>query len=188
MRADMAEQSTDRMDASSANKSQVKRMTLVDKLHEREGFGKTPADPGGGSRDLARMNSHRRLRRAARFVVAIALVSSAVVTVALVRESRSDAGSARYYGSVAAVPLRQPIVEMAARPDGNGYWLAASDGGVFTFGAARFYGSTGAIRLNQPIVGMASTRTGRGYWLVAADGGVFSFGDARFYGSTGRMR
>ena len=34
---------------------------------------------------------------------------------------------------------------MAATPDGRGYWLVASDGGIFTFGDAPFYGSTGAI-------------------------------------------
>ena len=38
-----------------------------------------------------------------------------------------------------------------------GYWLVASDGGVFAFGSAGFYGSTGSIHLNQPIVGMAAT-------------------------------
>ena len=69
--------------------------------------------------------------------------------------------------------------------DGKGYWLDASDGGIFTFGSAQFYGSMGGTRLNQPMVGMAATPTGRGYWLAAADGGVFSFGDARFYGSKG---
>ena len=67
----------------------------------------------------------------------------------------------------------------------RGYYLVASDGGVFTFGSAHFYGSTGAMTLNQPIVGMAVTPDHRGYWLVAADGGVFTFGDARFYGSLG---
>jgi hypothetical protein len=37
----------------------------------------------------------------------------------------------------------------------SGYWLVASDGGIFAFGDAVFHGSTGATRLNQPIVGMA---------------------------------
>ena len=74
---------------------------------------------------------------------------------------------------------------MAAMPDGNGYWLVASDGGIFSFGDAGFYGSTGSIHLNQPIVGMALIPDGHGYRLVASDGGVFSFGDAGFYGSTG---
>src|SRR6202034_2518623 len=67
----------------------------------------------------------------------------------------------------------------------HGYWLVASDGGVFSFGDARFHGSTGGVRLNKPVVGMVATPDGGGYWLVASDGGVFSFGDARFYGSTG---
>jgi ribosomal protein L24E len=76
---------------------------------------------------------------------------------------------------------------MASTPDGKGYWLVGSDGGIFTFGDATFYGSTGATVLNKPIVGMASTPDGKGYWLVASDGGIFSFGDATFYGSTGNL-
>ena len=70
----------------------------------------------------------------------------------------------------------------------EGYWLAGSDGGVFTFGPhINFYGSTGNVALNRPVVGMAATAGGRGYWLVASDGGVFAFGDAGFYGSTGNV-
>ena len=72
-------------------------------------------------------------------------------------------------------------------PTTPGYWLTASDGGIFAFGASTFYGSTGAIVLNQPIVGMAATPSRRGYWLVASDGGVFAFGDAGFFGSTGAL-
>jgi hypothetical protein len=68
---------------------------------------------------------------------------------------------------------------------GNGYWLAASDGGIFTFGNAGFLGSEGGHHLNRPIVGMATTPDGNGYWLVAADGGIFTFGDAAFLGSEG---
>jgi hypothetical protein len=74
---------------------------------------------------------------------------------------------------------------MAAAPDGMGYWLVASDGGVFGFGDAEYDGSMGGIRLNAPLVGMADTPDGRGYWLAAADGGVFSFGNAPFEGSMG---
>jgi ribosomal protein L24E len=72
---------------------------------------------------------------------------------------------------------------MAATPDGKGYWLVASDGGIFTFGDATFDGSTGSIVLNKPIVGMAPTPDGKGYWLVGSDGGIFTFGDATFDGS-----
>jgi hypothetical protein len=44
---------------------------------------------------------------------------------------------------------------MAATPSGQGYWLAAADGGIFGFGDAGFFGSAGAVHLNKPIVGMA---------------------------------
>ena len=47
-------------------------------------------------------------------------------------------------------------------PSGKGYWLVASDGGIFAFGDARFFGSTGDITLNQPIVGMAATPVRQG--------------------------
>jgi N-acetylmuramoyl-L-alanine amidase len=66
----------------------------------------------------------------------------------------------------------------------GGYWLVASNGGVFSFNAP-FYGSAGAISLVAPIVGMAATPDGGGYWLVASDGGVFSYGNAQFFGSMG---
>ena len=55
---------------------------------------------------------------------------------------------------------------MATTPDGRGYWLVASDGGIFDYGDAGFYGSTGGIHLNRPIVGMATTPDGTaiGWW------------------------
>jgi hypothetical protein len=93
-----------------------------------------------------------------------------------------------FCGSLGNIHLNRPVVGVAEDPDRFGYWLAASDGGVFSFGAAAFFGSTGGIRLNRPVVGMAATSTGNGYWLVASDGGVFAFGDARFFGSTGGIR
>ena len=88
--------------------------------------------------------------------------------------------------TVPAVRSNRGFVGAAADPaTPSGYWLAAADGGVFTFGDAAFYGSMGGKPLNQPVVGMASTPDGGGYWLVASDGGIFNFGDAAFYGSTG---
>jgi ribosomal protein L24E len=94
-------------------------------------------------------------------------------------------GDAKYRGSMGGRRLNEPIVGMAATPDGGGYWLVASDGGIFSFGDAKYHGSMGGRHLNKPIVGMAATPDGGGYWLVASDGGIFSFGDAKFYGSTG---
>ena len=98
-------------------------------------------------------------------------------------------GGAPTFGSPAlsGLKLAEPIVGMAATPDGQGYWLVARDGGVLTYGEAGFKGSSGAIRLNQPIIGMAATPDGQGYWLVASDGGIFTYGDAKLYGSTGNL-
>jgi hypothetical protein len=59
---------------------------------------------------------------------------------------------------------------MAATPSGAGYWLVASDGGIFELGDAAFFGSTGSVQLVQPIVGIATTPNGLGYWMAAADG------------------
>jgi hypothetical protein len=73
-------------------------------------------------------------------------------------------------------------------PKHQGYWMDASDGGIFSFDSARFMGSMGGTRLNQPVVGMAARPQGDGYWMVASDGGIFTFGKAPFRGSTGDIR
>jgi beta-lactamase class A len=75
------------------------------------------------------------------------------------------------------------MVGVASTPSGHGYWVVASDGGVFTFGDAHFYGTTSTRQLDAPIAAIAATPDGHGYWLAAADGGIFTFGDAHFYGA-----
>ena len=103
-------------------------------------------------------------------------------------------GNDLFHGSTGALHLNQPMVGMAFSDnpmqvvlenpsDVAGYWLVASDGGVFNFGTANFFGSTGSLHLNAPIVGMAASPLGKGYWLVGSDGGVFAFGNAAFHGS-----
>jgi 3D (Asp-Asp-Asp) domain-containing protein len=81
------------------------------------------------------------------------------------------------------MPLAAPIVGIAPGASGHGYWLAASDGGVFAFGDAAYYGGLGDTPLAAPIVGITPSASGHGYWLAASDGGVFSFGNAPFLGS-----
>ena len=93
-----------------------------------------------------------------------------------------------YYGPAQLTSLPGGTNLVGVSGGVGGYWINASDGGVFSFGNAQFYGSTGGMRLNQPVVGMASTHDAGGYWEVASDGGVFSFGDATFHGSTGSIR
>lgn len=84
----------------------------------------------------------------------------------------------------ATVALNKPACAIRPTPTGNGYWIFAQDGGVFTFGDAQFFGSAGGQILNQPIVDAAVAPDGHGYWLLGADGGVFAFGpSAPFHGS-----
>ena len=103
-----------------------------------------------------------------------------------VENSVTAYGSATDLGSPGTLDV-WPIVGIAATPSGAGYWLAASDGGVFSYGDAAFHGSAADLALLEPIVGIAATPTGAGYWLVSADGGVFSYGDAAFHGSAGNL-
>ena len=117
-------------------------------------------------------------------------------------------GDATYFGSMGGQRLNKPIVGIASTAGsvnpqngsivGDGYWLVASDGGVFNFGNAGFMGSMGGQRLNKPIVSIAPgpyalnfgnfSLQATGYWLVASDGGVFSFGKANFFGSLGALK
>ena len=80
--------------------------------------------------------------------------------------------------------------DVTSQPSGGigGYWMAAQDGGIFSFGNAIFHGSMGGKHLNAPIVGMWASVDHGGYWLVASDGGMFSFGDAMYHGSMGGRR
>jgi hypothetical protein len=58
----------------------------------------------------------------------------------------------------------------------SGYWLAAADGGVITFGGAPFYGSLGNQTLDAPVVGIAVSSYNLGYLLLDSRGEVASFG------------
>ena len=88
----------------------------------------------------------------------------------------TSAFAAPSYGTLAGAALAEPIVGMTSTPDGNGYWMVARDGGVFSFGDAQFYGSAAGRHLSAPIVGMAADASSGGYWLVGADGSVYGFG------------
>jgi hypothetical protein len=77
-----------------------------------------------------------------------------------------------------------PVVGITVDPDGDGYWVVAADGGVFTR-RAPFRGALPALvpydRLFAPVNGMVPF--GDGYLLVAGDGGVFVFSNQPFSGS-----
>lgn len=96
---------------------------------------------------------------------------------------------ATVFGAAASPSPREAHAQTVAKADsGDGYWLVASDGGVFTYGDAGFFGSAGDLDLKEPITDIVPTPTKRGYWLVARDGGVFSYGDAKFFGSPASLK
>lgn len=138
-------------------------------------FFLTVADMAGEAGDAAGAETMSPVRRLVRYAFVTGLIALGLVTITLtVGDRPAD-----------AVTANAPIVGMVSTPSGQGYWLVASDGGVFAFGDAGFFGSMGGTPLNKPIVGMAASPFGSGYWLVASDGGVFAFGNAGFYGSLG---
>ena len=66
-----------------------------------------------------------------------------------------------------------------------GFWEAAADGGIFSFGNVPYCGSTSGIAQPTPVVAVTAAAHGSGYWLASANGGIFAFGGAQFYGSMG---
>jgi hypothetical protein len=111
-----------------------------------------------------------------------AISASAALAPGIYTVSGTDADS---NGDTGTWAFTLNVTPPGPQPPTTGYWLVASDGGIFSFGNAGFFGSTGNIHLNQPVVGMASTPDHQGYWMVASDGGIFAFGDAGFFGSMG---
>jgi hypothetical protein len=105
-----------------------------------------------------------------------------------------DAG---FYGSIPGLglspagsggprSLNAPIVGMVPSADGGGYFMVASDGGVFAFGDARFAGSCPGIGgCSGSAVAVAPDASGNGYWLVTSTGHVYTFGDAPYFGAPG---
>jgi hypothetical protein len=106
-------------------------------------------------------------------------------------------GDAGFYGSIPGLglnpagsglphSLNAPIVGMVPSSDGNGYFMVASDGGVFAFGDAHFAGSCPGIGgCSGAAVAVMPDASGNGYWLVTATGSIYTFGDAPYEGAPG---
>ena len=72
---------------------------------------------------------------------------------------------------------------MSSTPNGRGYTLVGSDGGVFTFGDAPFYGSLGGRPPATPVVDLSPAPGNNGYYLVTSGGAVYDFGPgAKYFG------
>ena len=75
---------------------------------------------------------------------------------------------------------------MVPSSDGGGYFMVASDGGVFAFGDARFAGSCPGIGgCSGHAVAVVPDATGNGYWVMTNTGAVYTFGDAANHGAPG---
>jgi hypothetical protein len=106
-------------------------------------------------------------------------------------------GDTQFFGSIPCLGLHPagsglpnslaaPIVGMVPSIDDGGYFMVASDGGVFAFGDAHFAGSCPGIGgCSGAAVAVMPDASGNGYWLVTASGTVYTFGDAGYYGAPG---
>ena len=106
-------------------------------------------------------------------------------------------GDTQFYGSIPGLglhpagsglpnSLNAPIVGMVPSNDDGGYFMVASDGGVFAFGDARFAGSCpGMGGCSGAAVAVMPDASGNGYWLITQTGNVYTFGDAAYYGAPG---
>jgi hypothetical protein len=106
-------------------------------------------------------------------------------------------GDTQFYGSIPGLglhpagsgepsSLNAPIVGMVPSHDGGGYFMVASDGGVFAFGDAHFAGSCPGIGgCSGAAVAVMPDASGNGYWLVTATGNVYTFGNATYFGAPG---
>ncbi len=106
-------------------------------------------------------------------------------------------GDAGFYGSIPGLglhpagsrlpnSLNAPIVGMVPSADGGGYFMVASDGGVFAFGDAKFAGSCPGIGgCSGAAVAVMPDANGNGYWVVTQTGNIYTFGDAPYFGAPG---
>ena len=88
-------------------------------------------------------------------------------------------------GTTAPLRLNAPVVGIVPSRDGGGYFMVASDGGVFAFGDAPFEGSCPGIGGCAGAGHVVMPANGNGYWLVTRTGHVYAFGDAPYLGGAG---
>ncbi len=106
-------------------------------------------------------------------------------------------GDTQFFGSIPGLglhpagsglpnSLNAPIVGMVPSIDDRGYFMVASDGGVFAFGDAHFAGSCPGIGgCSGSAVAVMPDHSGDGYWVVTTTGSVYTFGDAPYFGAPG---
>ena len=92
-------------------------------------------------------------------------------------------GSARHRGDVpsaarAGRPLTHApitdVIDIAATPSGNGYFLVTRTGRVFAFGDAREFGEPAGY-VGRDVVGIAADSDASGYWIALDTGAVLAY-------------
>ncbi|MGH9105210.1 MAG: hypothetical protein ACRDZX_05120, partial [Acidimicrobiales bacterium] len=86
-----------------------------------------------------------------------------------------------YYGSLPSLDMTElPIIEIVPTPDGGGYYMVGTDGGVYAFGDARFEGSCATIGGcgKLTVTGLLAGPNGDGYWLLLSNCTMIAFGAA----------
>ncbi len=102
----------------------------------------------------------------------------------VLKSTARDAGSASLYGA-GIVDAAAAVDQAKPRAKGDGYWLAARAGDVYSFGGVTDQSSGSAP---SQIVAIEATPSSDGYWLLDSAGGVHTSGDARYYGSIPGLR
>ena len=91
-----------------------------------------------------------------------------------------DEGVTGDIGTGNSIPLVTDLTPVPSAPyPTSGYWQAAADGGVFSWGAASFFGSMGGRPLNAPDRWHVGGSRKRQLWEVAAEAEVFGFAGRR---------
>ena len=100
------------------------------------------------------------------------------------------------HGDPGAIPIQQllerPVADnvptinykptaIVARPQGDGYWIVAYDGGVFNFGNAPALTAIGGDPVER-IISASAWPDGNGLLCLGEDGGVFGLGSAQYKG------
>ncbi len=78
----------------------------------------------------------------------------------------------------APVDAADPVVGMAATPDGRGYWTVTGRGVVRAFGVADLLRKPRSNHLDAAVVAITATPDGTGYWLLTSRGTLLAYGTA----------
>ena len=73
--------------------------------------------------------------------------------------------------------LSAEAADLALRPNGDGYWISNTAGGIYAYGNAGYHHRSGPGSRQAP-ASSHPTPSGNGYWVPAGNGDVLGYGDA----------